>query len=70
MKTYVCSDLYHLPNGTSVCTNWVEFEHQQHSFLSELASLSYGDITVILSMTAALFAAAWVWNFLSKQAYR
>lgn len=66
MKTYVCSEFYHAPNIYPVCTSWVE----QHSFLTELTNLSYGDTTLILSMTATLFAIAWVWRLLSKQALR
>lgn len=66
MKTYVCSDLYEPPNGYPICKTWVE----QNSFLTELANLSYSDITLILSMTATLFATAWVWRLLSKQAFR
>lgn len=66
MKTYVCSEFYHPPNSYPVCTNWVE----QTGFFTELASLSYGDTTLILSMTATLFAIAWVWRLISKQALR
>lgn len=70
MKTYACSDFYHPPNSYPVCTNWVELEQQQHSFLAELSNLSYQQTGLILSMTALLFATAWVWRLISKQALR
>lgn len=66
MKTYVCLDLYEPPSGYPVCKNWVE----QHNFLVELSELSYSDVSVILSMTAMLFASAWVWRLLSNHAFK
>lgn len=63
---YVCADLYTLPNGSQVCNEWTVLE--QSTFWNELLNLSYPDMARILAMTAALFALAWVWRLLSKQA--
>lgn len=54
-----------IPQGTD-CLEWVPVSN----FIVELSSMTYQDANVLLSQTAALFALAWVWRLLSKQAYR
>lgn len=58
---YYCKNLHN-----NVCLEWV----QQSNFITELSSLTYQEANVLLSQTVALWALAWVWRLLSKQAYR
>ena len=53
-----------MDTATNQCTQWVE----QANFIAELSQLSYSDTNVILSLTATLFATAWVWSLLSRKA--
>lgn len=75
MKYYVCAEI----NLSGNCIRWFELtpdiiktyaETDQNTFLSELAKLSFTDAQTLLAFTAALFASAWVWRLLSKQAFR
>lgn len=59
--TYVCRQL-----DANTCTEWVA----QTGFLTELSTLSYNDINVLLSYTALLFATAWLYKRLSLYASR
>ena len=61
MKTYVCQTI---DTATNQCTQWIE----QANFIPELSQLSYSDTNQLLSLTAALFACAWVWSLLSRKA--
>ena len=61
MKTYVCQTI---DTSTNQCTQWIE----QANFITELSQLSYSDTSQLLSLTAALFACAWVWSLLSRKA--
>lgn len=58
---YVCQ---RIENNT--CVQWVE----QSNFITELSMLSYSDINLLLSYTAALFALAWAHRLLSQNAYK
>lgn len=61
--TYVCQTIRPVTNQ---CTAWVE----QANFITELSQLSYADSALLLSLTAALFATAWMWKRLSLHASR
>jgi len=58
---YLCAQ----PVGDQ-CLQWVE----QSNFITELSMLSYSDVNMLLSKTAALFALAWVCRLLSRHAYK
>lgn len=75
MKYYACVSFDVLGR----CSQWAELtpdiiktyaETEQNTFLSELAKLSFSDAQTLLAFTAALFASAWVWRLLSKQALK
>lgn len=59
---YACNGFDEFGN----CAEWVEM----NNFIVELSSLTYDQIGLLLSLTAALFASAWVWKHLSLKASR
>lgn len=59
---YACKVL----NESGNCAEWVEM----NNFIHELSSLTYDQTGQILSMTALLFATAWLWKHLSLMAKR
>lgn len=73
MKYFVCAQ-FDQNSPKPVCTAWVELDQSllqnlpQQSLFSELANLTYSDISILLVFTASIFATAWIWGFLSKQA--
>lgn len=76
MKYFVCIEFV---KGSNNCSRWTELTPEmittfapveQNTFISELANLSFSNAQALLSFTAALFASAWVWRILSKQAFR
>lgn len=69
---YVCRDL--ISDGSRlICSDWaMKFEEDQikTGFFADLSLLSYNDVLTLLSLVAMLFASAWLWRLLSKQALR
>ena len=74
MKYFACVKFDEI---SAQCSQWAELTSEvfqattaQNTFFSELAKLSFSDAQTLLAFTAALFATAWVWRLLSKQALR
>lgn len=66
---YVCDVVSKMPteNGFYPCLEWIVYAPQSN-FIIELSQLSYDQTYIILSYTAALFAAAWTMKHLSLTA--
>ncbi|MFC0819888.1 hypothetical protein [Moraxella marmotae] len=78
MKYFVCVEFDQYAS-VPTCKYWTELDEtiissvsgtQPNFLFSDLANLSHQDASILLSLTATLFALAWVWRLLSKQAFR
>lgn len=65
---YVCESYLIYGSQAQICTNFVPLE--QSNFLTELSSLTYHQAGTLITLTAVLFATAWLFKHLSLTAKR
>ncbi|WP_163597812.1 hypothetical protein [Moraxella catarrhalis] len=72
MKYYACVGFSKIIKDRCILWQEIDLNHSSsaNNLFSDFANLSFEQANVLLSWTAIIFATAWVWRLLSKQAFR